>query len=102
MGYTTFIAAAINLVVDLLLVKKFEIFAACFSTLLADLIVYYYRRYKLKDYLKLKELKLLGPITIFAIVCLAYYTKFIPGIPMALYWILNVITLPLTKLYYYH
>lgn len=99
MGYTTFIAAAINLVVDLLLVKKFEIFAACFSTLLADLIVYYYRRYKLKDYLKLKELKLLGPITMFVLVCLAYYTKFIPGIPMALYWILNVITLILSILY---
>ena len=59
MGITTFVAAAINLVIDLALVMNFEIYAACFSTLVADLIVYYYRKIKLRKYIKLKETKIL-------------------------------------------
>ena len=44
MGSTTMIAAAINLVVDLVFVMQFKIYAACFSTLIADLIIYFYRK----------------------------------------------------------
>lgn len=93
MGTTTLVAAVINLVIDLILIKQFKIYAACISTLVADLIVYFYRRKKLKKYIRLKELKWQGPVLIMIIVCLAYYTKYIPAIPTAVYWILNVISL---------
>ena len=56
MGLTTLVAATkIIFVIDLAFVKQFEIYAACISTLIADLIVYYYRRYKLKEYIKIKR-----------------------------------------------
>ena len=55
MGTTTFAAAIINIVINLLFIKKFGIYAATFSTLISNVIVYAYRRYKLKKYIKLKE-----------------------------------------------
>lgn len=95
MGTTTIVAAIINLVVDLILVTKFEIYAACFSTLIANLIVYFYRKYKLKKYIKLKELKWQGPMLFLVIICLAYYAKYIPAISsnIVLLWTINVISL---------
>ena len=101
MGTTTFIAAAINLVIDLLFVSKFKIYAACFSTLIADIIIYYYRKQRLKKFLKLKELTILGPIIMMTIICFAYYTKYIPGISNAGYWIINVISLIIAVTYSY-
>ena len=93
MGTTTLIAAVINLVIDLILVAKLEIYAACISTLIADLIVYFYRKIKLKKYIKLIELKWIGPTIVMAIVCLAYYTKYMPGVSNTAYWILNSVSL---------
>ncbi len=99
MGTTTLVAATINLVIDLLLVKLIGIYAACISTLIADLIVYIYRKEKLNQYVKLKELKWKGPLLILIIVCLAYYTKYIAFIPTPLYWILNIISLAVAIVY---
>ncbi len=99
MGTTTLVAAIINLVIDLLLVKSIGIYAACISTLVADLIVYYYRRKKLQKYVKLKELKWLGPVIITIIVCLAYYTKYMSFISTPIYWILNTISLAIAVWY---
>ena len=93
MGTTTVGAAILNLVIDLLLVKQIGIYAACISTLVADLIIYFYRKNKLKKYIKLKELKFIGPCIIMIIVCIAYYTKYITFIPNIVYWILNAISL---------
>ena len=45
MGTTTIGAAIINLIIDLLLVQTIGIYAACISTLIADLIIYIYRKY---------------------------------------------------------
>ena len=101
MGTTTIVAAVINLVIDLLLVNSLKIYAACFSTLIANLIVYFYRKKKLKKYLKLKELKWQGPMLFLAIICLAYYAKYIPGVgnnPVLL-WTINVISLVIAVLY---
>ena len=101
MGTTTIVAAVINLVIDLLLVNTLKIYAACFSTLIANLIVYFYRKKKLKKYLKLKELKWQGPMLFLAIICLAYYAKYIPGVgnnPVLL-WTINVISLLIAVLY---
>ena len=80
MGSTTIIAAILNLLIMIVFVTKFEIYAACFSMLIANLLVYFYRRKKLKKYLKLKELKWKGPMLFLAIICLAYYTKYIAEI----------------------
>ena len=101
MGITTFIAAGINLVVDLALVKSLGIYAACISTLVADLIVYYYRKIKLKKLIRLREVKILGPTIILIIVCLAYYIKYIPGVSETVYWIINVFTLIISVAYSY-
>ena len=101
MGTTTFIAASINLIIDLIFVSKFKIYAACFSTLIADIIIYYYRRQRLKRFLKLKELTVLGPIIMMTIICFAYYSKYIPGISNAGYWIINVISLIIAITYSY-
>lgn len=99
MGTTTFLAAGINLAIDLIFVNQFEIYAACFSTLVADLIVYFYRKEKIKKYIKLKEVKWIGPMIILTIVCLCYYTRYIPGIPSVLYWILNILSLLIAVAY---
>ena len=101
MGTTTIVAAVINLVIDLLLVNTLKIYAACFSTLIANLIVYFYRKKKLKKYLKLKELKWQGPMLFLAIICLAYYAKYIPGVGnnLVLMWTINVISLLIAVLY---
>lgn len=101
MGTTTIVAAVINLVIDLLLVNTLKIYAACFSTLIANLIVYFYRKKKLKKYLKLKELKWQGPMLFLAIICLAYYAKYIPGVGKnpVLLWTINVISLLIAVLY---
>lgn len=99
MGTTTIVAAIINLIIDLVLIKQFEIYAACISTLVADLIVYFYRRKKLRKYIKLKELKWQGPTIMMIIVCICYYTKYINGMPIVIYWILNVISLILAVSY---
>ena len=101
MGTTTIVAAVINLVIDLLLVNTLKIYAACFSTLIANLIVYFYRKKKLKKYLKIKELKWQGPMLFLGIICLAYYAKYIPGVGnnIALLWTINVISLIIAVLY---
>ena len=101
MGTTTIVAAVINLVIDLLLVNTLKIYAACCSTLIANLIVYFYRKKKLKKYLKLKELKWQGPMLFLAIICLAYYAKYIPGVGNnpVLIWTINVISLLIAVLY---
>lgn len=101
MGTTTFIAAMINLIIDVMFVNQFKIYAACFSTLIADLLIYYYRRTKINEFLKLKELNMTGPVVIMIIVCFAYYTKFIPWISTTWYWIINILSLAIAILYSY-
>lgn len=55
MGSTTAVAAIINIIINLIFIPKFGIFAASFSTLIANFIVFAYRRYKLREYIKLNE-----------------------------------------------
>lgn len=93
MGTTTFVAAAINLIIDIILVQKFEIYAACFSTLIADLIVYFYRKVKLKRYIKLSEVKFLGPTIILILVCIAYYIKYFIDMNNIVYLLINAVSL---------
>lgn len=101
MGTTTIIAAVLNLVLMFIFVKSMQIYAACFSTLIANLIVYFYRKRCLRKYLKLKELKWKGPMLFLTIICLAYYAKFIPGISGndILIWTINILSLIIAILY---
>ena len=103
MGTTTMFAAIINLIIDFIFVTKFKIYAACFSTLIANLIVYFYRKNKLKKYIKLKELKWQGPMLFLLIICLAYYAKFMPAINnnTILLWSINIISLLIAVVYSY-
>ncbi len=55
MGSTTVIAAIINILINLIFIPKFGIYAATFSTLISNIVVYTYRRYRIKNYIKLKE-----------------------------------------------
>ncbi len=56
-GKSTIIGAVINLAVHLGLIKFIGIYAAIISTLVSNLTVSMYRRYRLKDYLKLYPIK---------------------------------------------
>ena len=55
MGSTTAVAAVINIVINIIFIPKFGIYAATFSTLISNIVVYFYGRYKIMDYIKLKE-----------------------------------------------
>lgn len=55
MGSTTVIAAIMNVLINLIFIPKFGIYAATFSTLISNIVVYAYRRYRIKEYIKLKE-----------------------------------------------
>ena len=58
MGYTTVIGAVINIGINLVFMKLFPNYGtliATLSTLISTLVVYVYRRIKLKQYIKLEE-----------------------------------------------
>ena len=55
MGVTTIAAAIINIVINVIFIPIYGIYAASFSTLISNLIIYIYRRIKLGEYVKLKE-----------------------------------------------
>ena len=50
LGTTSFIAAALNLVIDLLLVKHIGLYAAAISTFFSSFFLYIYRKIKVKKY----------------------------------------------------
>lgn len=55
MGSTTVLAAIINIGINIIFIPKFGIYATTFSTLISNVIVFAYRRYRLREYIKLKE-----------------------------------------------
>lgn len=75
-GTTTFVSAIINLVIDIVFIKTIGIYAAAISTLLASVFLYVYRKYKIKDFVKLKHSKDMSfTIIITLIVFLSYYSN---------------------------
>lgn len=75
-GTTTFVSAIINLVIDIVFIKTIGIYAAAISTLLASIFLYVYRKYKIKDFVKLKHSKDMSfTIIITLIVFLSYYSN---------------------------
>ena len=55
MAVSTLIAAVVNLVVNIGLIKFIGLYAAAGSTLLADVVLVFIRKIKLKDYIQLKS-----------------------------------------------
>ena len=52
LGITSFISAAINLIIDLYLVRRLGIYAAAISTLVASAFLYFYRAIRVQKYVK--------------------------------------------------
>ena len=73
MGITTIVAAIINVVINLLFINKFQIYAATFSTLIANLVVYIYRRIKINQYIRLKERPNLVYYLLMILTLMSYY-----------------------------
>ena len=76
-----------------------QIYAACISTLLANLIIYYYRKYKLRELVKLRELNMLGPGIILGVVCFTYYIRYFKNISMTASYVINAVILILVIAY---
>lgn len=75
MGSTTVVAAIINVVINLIFIPIIGIYAACISTLVSNVVVYVYRRYKLKDYIKLKSKINWSYYILLTITLVTYYYK---------------------------
>lgn len=77
MGTTTLTAAILNLTINLLMIHKFGIYAAAISTLVANFLIYLYRRWKVSKYIELNEdrretvIAIASTIVIFAL----FYSK---------------------------
>ena len=54
MGKSTMIAAIINILINVILIRYIGLWAASFSTLIATFVTYLYRKIKLKKYIKFK------------------------------------------------
>lgn len=77
MGTTTAVAALINLVINLMLIRTYGLYAAAISTLVANLAVYFYRKMRVRKYILLKENrgKQLGAVAMTALILALYYAK---------------------------
>lgn len=58
MGLTTIVAAIINLILMIIFIKNGKLYAVSVATLIANFVVYQYRKIKLKKYIILKENKI--------------------------------------------
>lgn len=76
MGYTTMISAGVNLIVNIICIHFIGIWAAAFSTLMATFIVYFIRKRKMKEVIKLSKdsipLRILKVLLV-ALVAFSYY-----------------------------
>ena len=75
MGNTTIVAAIINIVINIALIKYIGLYAAVLSTFIANVIIYWYRKRALNLYIKLKETKKIASAIILALVVLCYYSN---------------------------
>lgn len=73
LGITTTIAAIINLVVNLLLIKSIGVYAAAISTLIANMVVNYYRKIRVKQYIIFKNEKNILKVVILIFIIIVYY-----------------------------
>ena len=95
MGTTTIIAAVVNLVVNILLIKFIGIYAAAISTLISCMVVYYYRKIKVSKYIKLENPNMIVGGILLILSLFAYYLndrviiKLINFVIIGIYAIIN-------------
>lgn len=90
---TTLVAAVINLILNLLLIKKIGLFAPIVGTLISYFIINIYRNYKLKKYVKLESDKYnIISILMFLGITMIYYSNSL---------ILFIIGLIVASIYFY-
>lgn len=73
-GTSTLIGAIINIVINIIFIKTIGLYAAVISTLVSNVIVNYYRKHKIKEYVKLDGIKGFYLDAIFMIIaCIIFY-----------------------------
>lgn len=74
---TSFLSALINLIINLILIKELEIYAACVSTLISYLVMFVYRLIDVKKYINLKfNYNKIFPLLLLLVVSsFVYYTS---------------------------
>ena len=87
MGTTTMAAAAINIILNIVLIWKFGLYAAALSTLIANFVTAEYRRKKVKKYIELEENSntYIGFIIVLIITIVLFYKENTIG------WIINLL-----------
>lgn len=75
MGITTIIAAVINIIINVVLIKYIGIYAAALSTLISCMVIYYYRKIKVKQYVHIENIKDIKGIIILLITLYLYYVN---------------------------
>ena len=75
--YTTVFSAVINIVINLVFVKKIRLYAAALSTLIAYMSMYYYRKIDSRKYVKIaiSMKKIIIYVLIIGIEFIMYYMK---------------------------
>lgn len=91
-GTTTLIAAIINVIINVGLINKIGLYAASISTLIANMFLCLYRKYKVRKYIKLKKEFDISQIIMLAIVVSAYILNNI---------LISIITILITIIYSY-
>ena len=99
MGRSTMLGSIANLIIDIALMTHLHVYAACISTMVANLIIYYYRKHKVRELCKIKDLRLRGPIIVFCFVTFTYYLKYMFNMPEIVYWLISSIVLIICVLY---
>ena len=86
MGRTTFLAAFLNVLINVIFIPFIGIWAAVISTFVAESTVYIYRRIYLRKYVNLVRTKKIGPFIVIAIVTTSYYVDnwIVKGIALCL------------------
>lgn len=76
MGTTTILAAIINIVINIFLIRIIGLYAATISTLVANFVVYMYRKFRVKQYVKLEEQtpKSILAIIVMVVIWLLFYS----------------------------
>ena len=73
---TTIVAALINFLIGFILIKKIGLYATILATLISYIVIFIYRNYKLKKYIKLDRDKYLIPsFLVLIIVSVSYYLR---------------------------
>lgn len=77
MGTTTVVSAIINLAVHFALIKFIGLYAAAYSTLISNVVVYIYRKIKVKQYIDLNEnwFENISAVVVMSLIWVMFYSN---------------------------